>query len=155
MKKLRHLILGLMLLVCGSAFADSYAYLTVTQGSGDTSYAVSSISRITFDASDMVLHLSDGKEARLPLSGLSKMFFSDQASAIATVGAPTQQITMKNGVLRVTAPQGSVVTVYDTNGKIVRTQTAQEAETEVNLSGVVNGVYIVKVGSEAKKILKK
>ena len=155
MKKLRHLIMGLSLLVCGSALADDYAYLTISQNNNETSYAVSSISKITFDASDMVLHLSDGNEAKLPLSGLSKMFFSNEASAIATVGAASRQITMKNGVLRVTAPKGSVVTVYDMSGKMVRTQTAQEAETEVNLNGVVNGVYIVKVGSEAKKVLKK
>ena len=155
MKTLRHLFLGLMLTVSGIAAADNYAYLTIAQTGGETSYAVSDISQITFDASNMVLHLTDNSEARLPLAGLSKMFFTEGASGIATIGTSPSGISLKDGVLRVSAPKGSVVAVYDMSGKIVRAVTTKEAETEVNLSGVTKGVYIVKVGSEIKKVLNK
>ena len=153
MKSFRNLMLGLLLTVSGAAMADDYAYLTVTQTGGESSYAVSSIEKITFEASDMVLHLTGGNTTKVPLAGLSKLFFTSSASGIATVSSNPSQISLRNGVLRVSGQKGSVVTVYDMSGKAVRTVTMQETETEINLSGVVKGIYIVKVGGEAKKVM--
>jgi len=144
----------MLLAISSAAAADNYAYLTISQTEGDADYAVSNISKITFDTQNMMVHLTDGSEAKLPLAGLSKMFFSNSSTGIATLTAPAQ-ISLRSGVLRVNAPQGSIVTVYDMGGKAVRTVTATRAETEVNLSGVQKGVYIVKVGSETKKIMNK
>ena len=62
---------------------------------------------------------------------------------------------MKDGVLRVGGAEGSQISVYDANGRLVRSLTARKAETEVSLSGLTKGVYIVKVGPETKKMLNK
>ena len=155
MKRLRQLIIGLLLMAGSTVMADNYAYLTVEQDSGSSSYALSDISKITFETQNMVLHLANGQEARLPLSGLQKMFFSGSSTGIATMPTPSQ-MSMKDGILRVSASKGSSIAIHDMNGKIVLKATAQaDGETEINLSGMVRGVYIVKVGSNAKKILNK
>ena len=144
----------LLLAVCSTVMADDFAYLTIAQTDSQTDFALSNISKITFDTQNMVLHLSDGQEAKLPLSGLSKMFFSNNSSGIATV-SKTSTITIKDGMLRVTAPKGSVISVFDTSGKALRSTNARNTETEISLSGMQKGVYIVKVGSETKKVLNK
>ena len=156
MKNLRSYLFGLLLAVSGTAHADEYAYLTIDQTGNETSFAVSSINRITFSNTDMVLHMNDGTQQTLPLASLSKMFFAENGTngIAATIGAE-QRITLKDGVLRVKGLPGQTVSVYNTGGQIVRKVTAGEQETEVNLSGMVKGVYIVRVGNETKKIMNK
>lgn len=156
MKKLRNLFLSLLLAVSATAVADEYAYLTISQEGSETSIAVSSIDHITFDSSNMVLHLTNGTEQTMPLSNLSKMFFTENGSSgIATVSGNQSNITLKDGVLYVKNVPGSTVTVYNAGGQTVRKITARETETQLNLSGLTKGVYIVKVGTETKKIMNK
>lgn len=156
MKKLRNIFLSLLLAVSATAVADEYAYLTISQDGSETSIAVSSIDHITFDSSNMVLHLTNGTEQKMPLSNLSKMFFTENGTnGIATISGNQSNISLKDGVLYVKNVPGSTVTVYNTGGQIVRKVTARETETEVNLSGLIKGVYIVKVGTETKKIMNK
>ena len=153
MKTIRNTVLGLLLMTSSSMLADNYAYLTIDQTGTETSFAVSDIQRITFDATDMVLHMANGSEQKLPLNSLSKMFFSENgANGIGAIGVTQSMISMKDGVLRVKGDRGNTVTIYDMGGKIVRKVTASSAETELNLSGMTKGVYIVKVGGETKKI---
>ena len=136
--------------------ADDYAYLTIDQTSGETSFAVSNINKITFNENNMVLHLTDGKQATLPLSQLSKLFFSDKdATGIASIGIEQSSISIQEGVLRVKADRGATVAIYDAGGRAVRMVQAGDKETEVNLSGMVKGVYIVKVGNQTKKVMNK
>ena len=86
MNTIRTFLASLCLFLCSaSAVADSYQYLTVSGSGGETSFSVSSIKKITFDTADMVLHLSDGTEQRLALSGLEKMFFASSPSRLKTL----------------------------------------------------------------------
>ena len=73
---------ALMALTCTSASADDYKYLTVDQNSGEVSFEVSNISKITFDATNMVLHLADGKTQQLPLAAPSQRFSSATACCV-------------------------------------------------------------------------
>jgi hypothetical protein len=156
MKTLKNIMMALLLTVSGTAMADDYAYLTIDQTGGETSFAVSNIAKITFDANNMVLHLTDGTQTTLPLAQLSKMFFADKdATGIATIGTQQSGISIKDGVLRVSAEQGATVAIYDAGGRAVRMLKAGEKETEVNLNGMVKGVYIVKVGTQTKKVMNK
>ena len=51
--------------------------------------------------------------------------------------------------------QSGSVTIYDANGKTVRTASAQELQNGLNVSGLTKGVYIVKLGSQTKKFVNK
>jgi hypothetical protein len=155
MKKMRSVLMALLLTVCGVAMADGYAYLTIGQNTGDTEVALNNISKITFDETNMILNMTDGTRQSLPLAGLSKMFFSDGSTGIAATGNSNQTIRLVNGVIHVQAPLGSVVTLYNVNGQMVKRVVVDAADTAINVSDMTRGAYIVKVGNEARKIMNK
>jgi len=152
MKKFRTLMASLMLALASTALADNYQYLTITQDGGDTSFTVSNIQKITFDTTNMILQLMDGTSQSLPLSGLQKMFFSDGANAIASMGEAKSTIQFKGGMLHADIARGEKLTVYNMKGEQVLS--ANQSGT-YDLTTFVKGVYIVKVGAEAKKVVNK
>ena len=151
MKIIRTFIASALLALSTTAMADNYQYLTVTQTSGETNFAVSSIQKITFDSTNMVLHLSDGTTQQLPLSGLTKMFFSDGQ---ASIGSTTMQskLQFSNGILRADITAGETIAVYNMKGE--RVLSANESGT-FDLSNFTTGVYIIKVGQETRKVVNK
>lgn len=153
MKAIKALVMAALLAAGTTAQADDYAYLTVNQESGETSFAISTISKITFDTSNMIVSLSDGTTQELPLAGLSKMFFTATPTGIASATQAQSQIRLVDGVLHVSAPRGAVITLYNIEGKAMRTVTSQGDDTEISVNGLTKGVYIVKVGTESKKIM--
>lgn len=153
MKKMRTVLMAMLLALGGTATADDYAYLTIGQNTGDTEIALNNISKITFDEENMILNMADGSRQALPLSGLTKMFFSDGNTGIATVGNNSQAIRLVNGTIHVQAPLGSVVTLYNVSGQMVKRVAVGTDDTQINVSGMTRGVYIVKVGNETKKIM--
>ncbi len=152
MKTLRTIVSALMLATASTSMADNYQYLTVTQTDGDTSFAVVDIRKITFDATNMVLHLADGATQTLPLTSLQKMFFASESAAIEAVAQGEQKVHFSNGMLRADLQAGEAVTLFNMKG---------EQEFSTNKSGtydlkhLAKGVYIVKVGQESKKIINK
>lgn len=154
MKRLRKTLLALFAGLSTAAMADDYAYLTVEQQDGQTSFSVSEISTITFDAAYMNVKLSDGTTQQLPLSALSKMYFSDNGlSAISPASVRETQIRLLNGVVHVTAQPGTPITLYNIGGQVVQQMTAQGDDTQMNVGTLRQGVYIVKVGTTTKKIM--
>lgn len=154
--KLKHLILATILALGTPVMADNYAYLTIDKTNGETHFALSEISKITFDADNMIINLSNGSQAQLPLTSLNKMFFSD--AGITAINSSTKeplQVKLSGGIIHVNAPVGSLVTLYNMNGQAVRTVTTASDDTQINLNGMTKGVYIVKVGKQAKKVMNK
>ena len=153
---LKTALLALATAFCTTTMADDYAYLTVNRVGGEASFALSEISKITFDSTDMIVELSDGTTQRLPLSELNKMYFSANGlSAIATATAQQQAIRLEGGVVHVHAQRGSAITLYNIGGRVVQQLTADGDDTRLNVSGLARGVYIVKVGDVTKKIMNK
>ena len=152
MKTLRNIIASVMLATASIAMADDYQYLTVSQNDGETSFKVSNIQKITFDNSDMVIQLTDGSTERLPLVSLSKMFFSEESSGIAAIGTTKSKIQFSNGMLRADIARGEAVVLYSMKGE--KMFSANESGT-YDLSGLTKGVYIIKVGTESRKVINK
>ena len=151
---MRKFLFALTMMAATTAMADDYSYLTVTSNDGEVSYEINSISRITFDETNMILWSGDEKLGELPLTSLEKMSFT--ADGLGINGLVTGlKPRIQNGVLRVQAPEGSRVTLYNIRGEVVRVVTASSQETEINLSGFRKGVYIVKVGNTAQKFMNK
>lgn len=156
MKFIRNILTTLLLAFCCSMQADNLAYLSIVQTDGQTNFNINTIRRITFSDGYMVFALTDNTEQKLPLSSLSRMFFSaDGVDAIKTVESQKPAFALQEGVLSVEAQEGTQVTIYDMNGRPVRNTTAQKAGTSINLNGMSKGVYIVRVGKDIKKIMNK
>ena len=153
MKTIRTLIAAL-LLATGSitALADDYQYLSISGSGSENSFSVSKIQKITFEASNMVLVMTDGTEQRLPLAGLEKMFFATSPSGIATISTTQSKMQFSDGVLRATVAAGETIAVYNMKGEKVFSANDSGS---YDLSNLQRGVYIVKVGSETRKVVNK
>ncbi len=145
----------LLLATSSVASADELGYLSIVQTEGQTDFSVSKIKNITFDKTNMLVNLTDGAQQKLPLSGLTKMFFSATPTGVQSIGTSRSAFTVREGVLHVKNASGTHVAIYDMNGNTVREVTLRASETEVNLSGLTKGAYIVRVGDQAKKIVNK
>ena len=154
MRFLRNLLaLVVLLLSTQVALADNYAFLNISDNNGETSFELNQISRITFDASNMVVHLSDGSQQQLPLIGLKRMFFSEtgtqNTTSIAFLG---QKINVGDGQLRLQLDEGERAMVYNMKGSLVYTTNHSGT---LQLDNMPKGVYIIRVGNVTKKIMTK
>ncbi len=152
MNKIRTFLASLLLTCCTVALADNFQYLTVSESDGETSYAVSDIRKITFDGMYMNMELKDGTIQTLPLADLSKMFFSQESTGMATITPMKSRIQFAGGVLRATVEAGERIVVYNMKG--VQVFSANESG-QYDLSGLARGVYIIKVGTDTKKVINK
>jgi hypothetical protein len=62
-----------------------------------------------------------------------------------------------NGIVFVEIPENADsdwIQIYDFTGKLVLTKTADKPKSEINISHLPNGTYIVKIGNHSAKILK-
>jgi len=153
MKKAFTLILTLLFALAGPTAADEYAYITVSQTSGNVDFSVEKIQKITFDASNMNVVLTDGSVESLPLSMLRSMFFSTNPTDIDNLVTGKDTFAFSGGTLRVKGAGGQQVTLYNMKGEVLTTVTTGEREAAINLSGLKTGVYIVKVGNETRKVM--
>lgn len=154
MRNLRNLTSALLLMVCSLVSADDYAYLSIVQTDNQTDFAISSIQKITFSDGFMVFHLTDNTEQKLPVSTLSSMFFSaDGTNGITEAKKQAPSLQLQKGVLNVQSQDGRMVTIYDMNGHIVHSSSSDKNENKIDLNEMPKGTYIVRFGSESKKIV--
>jgi hypothetical protein len=156
MMRLKNVLAGLLLMVATSTQADNYAYLNVNTNAGENSYTVTNINKITFDTDNMVLHLTDGTTTALPLTGLDKMWFSNQGTGISTLNAADNvQMNVQGGMLTVTSDTPVHVTLYNIGGTMMSEAQTENGEAQLNLRGMTKGVYIVRINGKAQKVMNK
>lgn len=153
--RMKGFLMGTLLLMATVVHADEYAYLNVNSSAGETSYTVENISKITFDADNMVLNLTDGTHVDLPLAGLDKMWFGATGAGIGSVTASTVNMRIIGGVLTVTTStdRESRVTLYNIGGTMLAEAQTNNGEAQLNLNGMQKGVYIVRMNDQSKKIM--
>ncbi len=139
-----------MIAAGSAASADNFQYLTVSTQDSETSYELSQISKITFSEANMILTLSNGTTQELPLAQLQKMFFSDDASSIASMGSAKSKVTMNGGTVYIDVADGERVTIYNIGGTELLSTTST-----MSTSSLPRGVYIIRMGNETKKLLNK
>ena len=150
MKTLRNTITAFLLAAGIHAFADDYAFLNVSQDSGETVFEVSQISKITFDTPLMTVHLTDGTVHQLPLAGLQKMSFTENGGqGISAAAANGGKIRVEGGRLHLQLGDGEQAYIYDMNGRQIY---ATNRSGTVHTDRFAKGVYIVRVGDAAKKV---
>ena len=129
MKKLAAILV--MMAACINIMADDFTYLTVENSDGTTTSMTASGLTITF--ADGQLKASNGSETwALPLSSLSKMYFSN------TDGISEAAQAIDDGE----------VTAYSTYGIVMGTFSClDEARSQLK-----KGIYVIKSGSRTIKI---
>jgi hypothetical protein len=62
-----------------------------------------------------------------------------------------------DGILTVEIPETTeteIIQIYDFNGRLVLTQTVNRPRTEINISHLPDGMYIVRIGDVSARIVK-
>ncbi len=124
--------------------ADDFNYLTLTQNDNtEVGTVLRKTRRITFDGDAIVVTATDGTLS-LPLTTLRQISFTEAAPVgIRSVGGTW-------------APQR--IAIYNTSGVMVRQIDSTDARQEVlnrYLNALPAGVYIIKEGTQTRKLLKR
>lgn len=150
---MRFLSFTLSLLIAASALAAGNN-LVVRQKTGNTAIALSSISRITFPSSGGVtISLSDGSSQSFTHENLySLKFNSSSTGIIEQIGLNTgnDAITFDGSLITTVMAESTGITVYSLDGTVV----AAGISSQLDVTHLIPGVYIVKAGCLTAKIIK-
>ena len=141
------------LLTCLTASAtDFYLWLTNTTGD-EESWSLSDVRKITFSGSDVVITTTDGSTKTYAMSEVSKLNFQDTPTSIDRVKA-SSPVQFDGNALHVGASTGTPVDVYTATGSLA-CKSVVDGSGQVSLSSLPNGVYLVKIGNNKVKVLKR
>lgn len=141
---MKHLLSTLVLaLAATAAQAQSYNYLTFEKADGTQQSLATVHTVITFAGGNLTATDRTGASFTAPLSEMSRMFFSAEATGIAHVAQNASEVKaiIVNGTLHVNAPKGSTVEVYSLDGR------------KVNANGLNHGTYLVRVNNTTLKVM--
>ncbi len=147
----KKILLGLGLMVASlSSIADDLNYLTVAYSDVEQSIELSTIQKITFEDSNAVIYTT-GDTYTYPLSEMQKMTFTAEATAIKALPTESENMKFNKGQLLVSG--NGTLRVYNAAGALVSIAKI-EKKSNVNLSGLKSGLYIISLGDQTIKINK-
>jgi hypothetical protein len=133
--------------------AQSYNLITVGADGTETTFAVSAVQKIVFDNSAMTVNMKSGNN----MPGISCVKFSDQ-SGIEKMEVETSVLVYPNPVreyLTVSGvSKGEKINLSDMNGYVLQTVFSNGNTTEINVSALQKGVYLLQVGYKTIKFIK-
>lgn len=137
--------------ICAQA-EDNHLY--IVPNAGETlDWSVPTVQNMTFVNGNVVLNMKDGTSTYTPISSIKRMYIcTPSANSISTVKGETEY-TWDGETLHVNAQPGTQVNVYSVDGAAIIN--SQLTGSSVNLQGLRKGIYIVNVGGQAFKIVKK
>lgn len=148
-------LLGL-LLALGSAInagAQNLDYLTVRTADGQEYSLPADGLKITFDNGSFTA-TAPSATLNLPLAGLVTMFFAQQPTSVAslTTGG-TENATIRDGRLSVTAKAGTCIRIYTADGRLSAVHAQTVTGTETVNGRFAAGIHIVKMNGKTFKLL--
>lgn len=159
MRKNRYLLIA-ALSVAGSALAGDRIDVKTTAGS--SSYEAESVEQIKFDDTGIVIVKSDSNGDTFPIGDVQAIVFSDGQGSVRTITAGGQSAQLTAFVPR----DGSCLTVfgwdsdetaalklYNASGSLVK-QIDGWNGSQVDISELPHGVYVLNIGGKSAKIRK-
>jgi len=150
-------LLGLVLLAAGQLlFAQSFKMITLSSDGGKATYLVSDVQKIVFDQgnSTMTINMKAGSD----VTNITSVSFEEVTgietlkpeSTISVFPNPVQETLTVKGVKK-----DAKITLYDMSGGLLQTVTSQENITNINVSSLQQGVYLLQVDKQVIKFIKK
>ena len=138
-------VAALLLMAVSQAKAEGKQQLTIN---GQTVENV--VTRITFEGDNVVLHFKGGDSQTADMDAVVLGFDYSPTTTVSVLRGTVDKFLNLSGV-----DDGTVVTIYDAQGKFVTTTTAREAKAVLSVSTLRSGVYMLKAGRQAVKFIKK
>jgi hypothetical protein len=124
----------------------------------EKSSILSSLGKITFSGTNMILNYNDGTTGVFDESSVTKMVFST-VSAVETVSATGNELAVypnpaSNFIAIKNAPEQQFnYSIYGLDGSLL-ISAKQTAGSQINISNLQKGFYVIKVNNQAMKFLK-
>ena len=135
----------LLLAAISLAKAEGKQQLTIN---GQTVESI--VTRITFEGDNVVLHFVGGDSQTADMDAVILGFEYSPVTSIYTLRGTVEKFLSLDGL-----DEGTVVSIYDAQGKLVTTATAHEAKAVLSVSTLRSGVYVIKAGRQIVKFIKK
>lgn len=156
MKKIKLFLIAIVLMIGTTCYAEDFSYLTIQKNDAsntEQSFSLSLLSKLTFSNGSLILTMGDGTTSSFTLTDLNLMFFSNQATGIQSAQTSSKLAILNNGVLTISTESGAKISLFQTNGALVRTLTTTDNETEINIGSLPKGIYLLKINDKVQKIL--
>ena len=144
MRKLTILFVMLCLMTVIPANAAVRQTITVN---GET--IEKTVAKVTFEGDDLVLHFSDETTLKADMAVVTIAF--DASSGISTVLIGEMRRLVDDQLVLGNVPQGAKAILFDAAGKQLLTTT----DSTIDMHRMKSGVYMLKVGSQIVKFMKR
>ena len=145
MRRILSVAAVLLLMSVSLAKAESKQTLTIN---GQTVESI--VTRITFEGDNVVLHFKGGDSQTADMDAVVLGFEYSPTTSISVLRG-----TVDNYLNLAGLDEGTVVSIYDAQGKLITTTTAREAKAVLSVSTLRSGVYVLKAGRQVVKFIKK
>lgn len=134
-----------------------HAELVVLSRTGLAStFVPSEVKRITFDGGKMYVVTRQGETHEWLISEVQKCYFgalSEDPTSIETL--QNRKLRLSQHVLYVDVTAKAVLKVVNAEGRVVLAKKVSAGKTSVSLDALPSGVYVVTIGGETLKLLKR
>jgi len=156
MKK-KILFLGLALLMAGQLMiAQSYQMVTLSANGTEATYPVSDVQQVVFASNSMTVKMKEGADAssitciKFTESTATGIIDQKSESAISVFPNPVTDMLSVSGVKK-----DAIIYLYNMNGALLQTVTSQENATNINVSSLQQGIYLLRINNLIIKFIKK
>ena len=153
----KNFLLAVVLLITGQLFAQQESQLITLSADGTkTVYALSNVQKIVFDRENntMTVNMKSGSDA----TGITCISFLLDPVGIENPKIVSSVFVFPNPVttnLTVAgANKGVKINLFDMTGKLLQSTLAQENSTDINVSSLSQGLYLLQVGEQMIKFIK-
>jgi hypothetical protein len=150
--------LACVLIAGATVQAQTADYLWVNKTDGSAvSFNLNDLHKITFTDDEIVVNPTAGSAQSFAFGTVRKLTFENRSTAIAAPAEKTQRIfynPASQSVVVDDLQKSGTLSIYSLTGSIVKTAVVQQGKTEISISGLPTGVYLVKSGETVKKIIK-
>lgn len=156
---MKKILLLLVAVVAAFQFASA-AYtnddLVIETKDGNTvSYHLKDRPVVTFEATDLVLTVSD-VAVKYPVADLKGIHFAGEITSVSNVKVSDIAFSVSGSEIAANGlAKGEKLEVYTIDGKAVAASVVDaQGAAAVDISGLSTGVYVIKAGKKAYKIMK-
>jgi hypothetical protein len=147
-------LLGVVLLIAGQfAAAQEWKLITLTADGTETTYALPNVQNIVFKDNSMTVNLKSGDSA----AEITCIRF-DQSQGIKTLQLESSILVFPNPVqtnLTVTGVDKDVkINLLSLKGTLLQSIPAQDKSTNINVSSLSPGLYLLQIGEQVIKFIK-
>ncbi|MBQ5895540.1 MAG: T9SS type A sorting domain-containing protein [Bacteroidaceae bacterium] len=151
MKKLLFIIS--LLAIAGTATAQ---HMVVETAGGNEVFTLENLKQITFNGTTVNIEQNNGTNSSATMGDIERIYFSD-LSSIADMPAQSGNLVeyISFDEIAINSEAGSTVAIYSLTGARLLTRRIDTQGEAVSITGLPQGIYIVKANGRTTKIIKR